>query len=98
MTIEEWFRQFDTTRTTVTLPTRLVKRTQAMIDRGLLPNRNAAIAAALETFLDDLERRQIDEAFVAMSDDEGFRQLSRRIDDAFAEADWEALSIGESTQ
>jgi len=98
MTIEDWFRQYDTTRTTITLPTRLVKRTQAMIDRGLLPNRNAAIAAALESFLDDLERQQIDEAFASMSADEEYRQLSHQIDEAFADADWEALTAGESTQ
>lgn len=98
MTIEDWFGQFDTTRTTVTLPTRLVMRTQAMIDRGLVPNRNAAIVAALESFLDDLEQRQIDEAFEAMGDDEEYRQLSRDINEEFAETDWEALVAGEPVQ
>ena len=71
---------------------------QAVIDRGLVPNRNAAITVALESFLDELERREIDDAFATIADDLAYRELSKEIDEAFAEAGWEAITGVESAQ
>lgn len=88
--------KFETTRTTVSLPTRLVERTQMFIDRGLLPNRSAAIAAALESFLDEIERQEIDHAFETLGSDADFARVSEELDDAFAESDWQALLTAES--
>jgi metal-responsive CopG/Arc/MetJ family transcriptional regulator len=98
MVTKNWLDRFETTRTTVTLPARLVERTQAVIDRGLVPNRNAAIVAALESFLDELEEREIDNAFAAMAGDEVYRRLSAGLEEEFAEADWEALAAGEGAR
>ena len=91
MTEGSWLQQFETTRTTVTLPTRLLERAQAVVDRGLVPSRSAAIAVALDTFLNELERREIDEAFAAMADDGDYRRLNEAVSEAFAESDWEAI-------
>ena len=60
MAIKIGASDFDTVRTTVVLPVRLIERTQVFIDRGLVPNRSAAIAAALELLLDEIERQEID--------------------------------------
>jgi hypothetical protein len=75
-----------------------VERTQAAIDRGLVPNRSAAITIALESFLDELEGLEIDAAFVTMADDAAYRQLSEALEEEFAGADWEALAAGEAAQ
>ena len=56
MTEGSWLQQFETTRTTVTLPTRLLERAQEVVDRGLVPSRSAAIAAALDTVHKDTQR------------------------------------------
>lgn len=96
MAIKMGVSSFDTVRTTVVLPARLIERTQAFIDRGLVPNRSAAIAAALELLLDEIERQEIDRAFDAMATDESYRRLGEELDDAFAGSDWQALLAAES--
>jgi len=96
MAIKIGVASFDTVRTTVVLPARLIERTQAFIDRGLVPNRSAAIAAALELLLDEIERQEIDRAFDAMATDESYRRLGEELDDAFAGSDWQALLAAES--
>lgn len=88
--------QFDTLRTTVSLPAALVERTQVFIERGLIPNRSAAIAAALESYLDELERQEIDRAFEAMATDESYRRMSEELDREFAASDWQAIQKAES--
>ncbi|CUS06127.1 conserved protein of unknown function [Candidatus Promineifilum breve] len=93
MAVKELLIQFETTRTTVTLPVALVERTQSLIDRGLLPSRNAAITAALESLLDALERQEIDAAFAAVADDASYRELNVMIDETFSDAGWEALNL-----
>mgnify|MGYP002085357161 FL=1 len=91
-----WSGQFETVRTTVTLPGSLLERTQAAIDRGLAPNRNAAIAIALEAYLDELERQEIDRQFDSLANDGDYRRLNEELAAAFAASDWEALLTGES--
>jgi metal-responsive CopG/Arc/MetJ family transcriptional regulator len=93
-----WDRRFETTRTTVALPTSLLERVNAAIDSGMLPNRNVAIAAALEAYLDEIERQEIDRQFAAMSEDLPYRQLNEELTEAFADADWQALLSGEAEQ
>jgi metal-responsive CopG/Arc/MetJ family transcriptional regulator len=94
----DWVGRFETTRTTITLPTRLLERVNAAIDGGLLPNRNVAIAAALETYLDEMERQEIDRQFAAVAGDAAYRQLNEELAEAFADADWQALLTGEVEQ
>ena len=84
--------KFETVRTTVTVPVELIDRSQHFIDEGALPSRNALIVAALEHFLAELERQEIDRQFEAMAEDEGYQELSQQLAEDFAESDWEALT------
>ncbi|MCA9971087.1 MAG: hypothetical protein KC425_12765 [Anaerolineales bacterium] len=87
--------QFDTVRTTVSFPKTLIERGQHFVDVGIVPSRNALIVAALESFLDELEGAEIDRQFAAMADDEAYRAFASSEAEAFAESDWEALTIAE---
>ena len=86
---------FDTIRTTVTLPRNLVERGQQYIDTGQIPNRNALIVAALDYFLQELERQEIDRQYAAMADDLTYQEMSKVESEMWAESDWESLLISE---
>jgi len=88
-------KQYESVRTTVNLPAELVRRSQRFVDDGTVPSRNALIVAALEHFVEHLERRAIDAQFAAMADDADYQSLSLDLADEFAESDWEALELGE---
>ena len=83
--------KFETVRTTVTVPVDLINRSQHFIDDGVAPSRNALIVAALEQFLLELERHEIDRQFEAMATDETYQSMSQQLVEDFAESDWEAL-------
>lgn len=85
----------ETVRTTVTVPTSLIDRSQHLIDEGKLPSRNALIVAALEHFVTELERRDIDRQFEAMAEDASYYEMNRQLAEDFAESDWEALAVEE---
>jgi metal-responsive CopG/Arc/MetJ family transcriptional regulator len=89
---------FETVRTTVTLPADLVKQSQRFVDDGTVPSRNALIVAALEHFLAELERQEIDRQFAALAKDAEYQELNERLDEEFADADWEALTLAEETK
>ena len=89
---------FETVRTTVTLPADLVKQSQRFVDDGTVPSRNALIVAALEHFLAELERQEIDRQFAALAKDAEYQELSERLTEEFADADWEALTLTEETK
>lgn len=86
--------EFETVRTTLTLPVDLVKRSQHFIDGGTIPSRNALIVTALERFLLELERQEIDRQFEAMAEDETYRAINQQMADDFAESDWDAWLEG----
>lgn len=86
------FGKYETVRTTITLPTNLLQRSQELVDSGRAPNRNALIVAALEQFVADLEREEIDRQFAAMAEDNEYQNLQTDIAESFAESDWEALA------
>lgn len=88
--------EFETVRTTLTLPVDLVKRSQHFINEGAIPSRNALIVAALEKYLLDLERQEIDRQFEAMAEDDAYQALNQQIADEFAQSDWEAWVEGET--
>ncbi|MDX1414835.1 MAG: hypothetical protein R3293_11640 [Candidatus Promineifilaceae bacterium] len=90
------FEKFETVRTTLTLPADLNKRSQHFVDIGLIPSRNALIIAAIEKYLLDLEREEIDRQFEAMADDDDYQQINEQLSESFSESDWEALVEGES--
>lgn len=87
--------QFESVRTTVTLPANLVKRSERFVEKGVIPSRNALIVAALEYFLAELEEREIDQAFAAMAEDKAYQLLDERLAEEFADSDWEALLSAE---
>lgn len=89
------FAKYETVRTTLTLPAGLVKRSQHFVDSGIAPTRNALIVEAIEQFLRELERREIDRQFDAMAEDEEEIVLNETIEAEFAMSDWEALLEGE---
>lgn len=90
------FAEFETVRTTLTLPVDLVKRSQRFVDDGAIPSRNALIVAALEQFLLQLERQEIDQQFEAMAGDETYQAINQQLVDDFAESDWDAWVEGET--
>ena len=89
---------FETVRTTVTLPADLVMWSQQFIEKGTVPSRNALIVAALEHFLIELEHQEIDEQFAAMADDTQYQEHILQISEEFADSDWEALGETEESQ
>ena len=88
--------EFETVRTTLTLPADLNKRSQHFVDGGIVPNRNALIVAALEKYLNELERQEIDRQFEAMADDNAYQVMNEQLSESFAESDWDALVEGET--
>lgn len=87
--------EFESVRTTITLPAELNKRSQQLVDSGVVPSRNALIVAALEKYLVELERQAIDRQFEAMADDGDYQALNEEIAESFAESDWDAWVEGE---
>jgi metal-responsive CopG/Arc/MetJ family transcriptional regulator len=85
-------------RTTISLSSDLLQRSQRFIDDGTAPNRTALIEAALEHLLDELERLQIDRQFEAMADDTAYHSLNESIAEEFSESDWEAFLLVESQE
>ncbi|MCB0014279.1 MAG: hypothetical protein KDE34_20340 [Anaerolineales bacterium] len=90
-------KKFETVRTTVKLPSVLVEKSQHFVDAGWVPNRNALIVAALERFLAELERQEIDRQFASMADDESYNALQEELAEEFAKSDWEALTLADES-
>lgn len=82
-------------RTTVTLPDELAKKSQHLVDTGKVSSRNALIVAALEQFIANLEREEIDRQFAAVAEDADYRTLNEKMVDSFADSDWEAWAMAE---
>lgn len=89
--------QFETTRTTVTIPTRLLQRSQPFLDKGVVPNRNELVVAALERYIAELERQEIDRQFAALADDVEYQALNEQMAESFGASDWEALGLAEKS-
>ena len=87
--------EFETVRTTITVPAELINRSQHFIGQHAIPSRNALIVAAIERFLDELERQEIDRQFEAMADDTAYQALNEQLAEEFSDSDWEALQEGE---
>ena len=88
--------KYDTVRTTITLPTRLLQKSQELIDSGQVPNRNVLIVTALEQFIARLEREEIDRQFAALAEDTEYQSWQTNIAESFSESDWEALGEAET--
>lgn len=84
-------------RITIKLPADLVKQIQRFVDDETFFSRNALIVAALEHFLAELDRQEIDRQFAALAEDDDYRELNERLAEEFADADWEALTLIEQS-
>ena len=88
--------KYETIRTTITFPVDLINRSQRFVDDGVVPNRNALMVAALEQFLLELERQEIDRQFEAMADDDAYQAMNEELVEEFAESDWEIFVENET--
>lgn len=85
-------------RTTITFPADLLEAADRAVRSGEARSRNDLVVEALRAALAAAERRAIDAAFRAMSEDATYQQEAEQIDREFAVADWEALQKGEPGQ
>jgi metal-responsive CopG/Arc/MetJ family transcriptional regulator len=91
-------QRFESLHIAVTLPVSLVKRSQRFIDNGTVPSRNALVVAAVERFLIELERQEIDQQFAVLADDLAYQELNVQMSEEFADSDWEAIRVAEEGQ
>ena len=89
--------QFETIRTTVTIPSSLMQRSQHFLDKGIVPNRNAFVVAALERFIAELDRQEIDRQFAAMADDVEYQAWNEQMAESFSASDRETLHLAEKS-
>ena len=75
--------EFQTVRTNVAIPSELLTRSQHFIGEGKIPDQNALVVAALEHFLKELERQEIDSQFEAMANDTAYQFLNQTIVEEF---------------
>jgi Arc/MetJ-type ribon-helix-helix transcriptional regulator len=86
------------TRTTLSLPVRLLEATDRAVKEGKAKSRNEFIAQALRRELIALKMAEIDASFAEMANDEEYHAEVETISKEFAGADWEAWKIGETQQ
>ncbi len=90
----------DTCTTTVRLPRQVYEQAKRVVDRekgtpGPVGSLNDLIVQAVSAYLKMYKRRQIDMAFAAMAKDAEYQKEANLLAEDFAQADWEALKIGE---
>jgi metal-responsive CopG/Arc/MetJ family transcriptional regulator len=85
----------DTVRTTFTIPIELLEATDKAIKSGKAKSRNEFIAMALERELAVQKRAEIDEALTEMLQDPEYQAEVLKLEAEFANAQWEALKLGE---
>lgn len=80
-------------RTSLDLPPDLLERTDEAVRLGVARSRNNLIAAALEDYLDAMDRiASIDARFAEMERDTKYREMHLALAAGFAESDVEALA------
>ena len=78
------------TRTTVTMPARLLRLADEAVREGRAKNRNQLVTEAVEELLSRWEGERIDAAFQGMSKDVDYQEEARQILAGFADSDLEA--------
>ncbi len=79
-------------RTTLDLPPALLERTDEAVKLGVASSRNNLIAAAVQEYLDALDRAaSIDAKFAEMEHDRRYRQMHLELTAVFAQSDAEAF-------
>jgi hypothetical protein len=51
------------------------------------------IAGALEWYLENMRKEQIDQAFLKMAEDRNYQRLSRELNEMFSNSDRETMSL-----
>ncbi|PSF35214.1 CopG family transcriptional regulator [Aphanothece hegewaldii CCALA 016] len=87
-----------TTRTTLTLPTKLLEATDQLVIQGKVKSRNEFIAKAIKNELAALKRAEIDAELAEMAQDPEYQALVLQLDAEFALASWEAFQLGEKEE
>lgn len=78
-------------RTTISLPDRLVREIDLLIETGNIKSRNQLIVEALQDKVKQLKDADIDAQFALMADDSDYIEETLNIELEFANADAEAL-------
>lgn len=84
-----------TTRTTVALPTNLLRGIDAVIRSGRAETRNAFLATAIRRELDRIRREAVDREFETMADDPLYQREAREISEEYRFSDWQTLRVAE---
>lgn len=82
-------------RTTVSLSADLLAAMDAVVEKGVADSRNAFLERAIRTQLAASRRAAIDAEFTQMATDRTYQSEAVQVAEEFAEADWEALRVGE---
>jgi metal-responsive CopG/Arc/MetJ family transcriptional regulator len=88
----------NTVRTTFTIPVELLKATDGIIKSGKAKSRNEFVAMALQKEIAAQKRAEIDEALTEMLQDSEYQAEVLKLEAEFANAQWEALKLGESQE
>jgi metal-responsive CopG/Arc/MetJ family transcriptional regulator len=80
---------------TFTIPIELLEATDKAIKSGKAKSRNEFIAMALQRELAVQKRTEIDEALTEMLQDPEYQAEVLKLEAEFANAQWEALKLGE---
>ncbi len=80
-------------QTTLRLPRDLYEQacSRAEANHGGAASLNDFIVAALNAYLQMLQRRQVDAAFAGMANDASYQKQAVGLAESFAESDWEAF-------
>ena len=83
------------TRTTLALPTELLRGVDRAVRQGLASSRNEFLATAIRRELERIQRVAVDREFEAMADDPIYHSEADGIAEEYRFADWEALRVAE---
>jgi metal-responsive CopG/Arc/MetJ family transcriptional regulator len=85
----------NTVRTTVSIPVELLEATDKAVKSGKAKSRNDFIAMALQRELAAQKRAETDEELIEMLQDPDYQAEVIKLEAEFANAQWEALKLGE---
>ncbi|MGL5832583.1 MAG: ribbon-helix-helix domain-containing protein [Waterburya sp.] len=88
----------DMVRTTFTIPIKLLEATDQAIKSGKAKSRNEFMAMALQREIAAQKRAEIDEALTEMLQDPEYQAEVLKLEAEFANAQWEALKLGETQE
>ncbi len=81
--------------TTVRLPGSLLDQAKEFLESGVtgIATMSGLMAGALEWYLENMRKEQIDQAFLKMAEDRNYHRLSRELNEMFSNSDRETMSL-----